>query len=127
MALTGCSANTEKLAEHFRMNQELYEQLKKEVNSSPGGAMMIGLLQDPNNASETAKKIIDQLPLRLNYIVSEVKVCDTIPTLQFELIFDPNIHLNYSECQPKNTSKLVNLEVIELNEYWQIWREKDFI
>lgn len=89
--------------------------------------MMLGLLQDPNDASDNAKKLIEQLPLRLNYIVSEIKECDTIPRLELELIFESNIHLNYSDCQQTNTSELTNLEVIELDENWQIWREKDFI
>lgn len=125
--LSACSDKPTILRKHFLNNYELYEQLKYEVQNEESGWINLGQLTKPQDHNEQVNKLIQQLPMKVNYLFSQINICDTITTLQFELIFESNIQLNHSECQLEMDSTNSNINVLELNENWVIWWENDFI
>lgn len=124
----GCTPKQETLAEHFKSNQEIYEQLKTEISNISKKANTTGLLTKPEDYNVKVNELLSQLPLDIRYISTSIQYCDSTPKLELELIFDPNIYLNFSECQENKINESnSSIEVLPLTEHWFIWREKDFI
>lgn len=124
----GCTPKQETLAEHFKSNQEIYEQLKTEIFIISQKANTTGLLTKPEDYNVKVNELLEQLPLDIRYVSTSIEHCDSTSKLELEFIFAPNIHLNFSECQENKINESnSSIEVLPLTEHWFIWREKDFI